>query len=126
MDQSPAKPEPNRIKGMCYVLISWIFFTSVIALARFAGPRSSVPTILLFQNFISLLFIIPWIIKLGKKSLYLQKIGLMSVRTLMGYISYAFIFLAIQKISLVEVVLLSNSAPLFIPWRIKPQVQWDL
>jgi len=110
-----SKPAPNRIKGAAFVMISWIFFTSVIALSRIASETISIPTILLFQNFVSMIIILPSMIKKGGKSLYLSKIGVIVLRSLAGYINYAFIFLAVQRISLVNVVLLSNTAPLFIP-----------
>ncbi|NGX38102.1 MAG: Riboflavin transporter [Chlamydiae bacterium] len=111
----PIRPPPNRIKAVVYVLISWIFFTSVIALSRTATARTSVPTVLFFQNLVSMIIILPWMIKNGGRSLYLSKIGVIVLRALAGYICYAFIFLAVQRIPLVNIVLLSNSAPLFIP-----------
>lgn len=116
------KPAPNRKKGIIYVLLSWIFFTIVIALSREASTENSVPIVLLFQNLIGLIIVLPWMIKKGRKSLYLSKIGVIAIRSLAGFLSYAFMFLAVQRISLVNTVLLSNSAPLFIPliiwiWR---------
>ncbi|MDN3507207.1 MAG: DMT family transporter [Simkaniaceae bacterium] len=117
-----SRTSQNRTKGIIFVLISWIFYTSVIALSRTASERTSVPVVLLFQNFIGMLFILPWMIRKGKKSLRLTKIKGIAIRTIAGYLSYAFVFLAVQRISLVNTVLLSNSAPLFIPliiwlWR---------
>lgn len=111
----PLKPHASLKKGIFYVLISWIFFTSLVALSKEATARTSIPTVLFFQNFISMLLILPWVIRKGGKSLYLSKIGLISLRSLAGFLNYAFIFLAVQRIPLVNVVLLSNTAPLFIP-----------
>ena len=111
----PARIKQNRKKGIICVLISWVFFTTLIALARIATEKTSVPVVLLFQNFVGLLMITPWMIRKGKKSLYLSKIKAIAIRSLAGYLCYAFIFLAVQRISLVNTVLLSNSAPLFIP-----------
>jgi drug/metabolite transporter (DMT)-like permease len=114
--------KPNRTKGILFVLISWVFYTTVIALSRIASEKTSVPVVLLFQNAIGVLVILPWMLKKGKKSFRLKKIQGIAVRTIAGYLSYAFVFLAVQKLSLVNTVLLSNSAPLFIPliiwlWR---------
>jgi len=118
-------------KGIACVLIAWIFFTIAIALSRPASESSSVPTVLFFQNLISLIVTIPWLLRKGKKSFYIPKFGLMLVRALAGYLSFAFAFLAIQRTSLVNVVLLNNSAPLFIPliiwfWKRKklPRSLW--
>ncbi len=116
MEQSPrSRTIPYRKKGIVFVLIAWVFFTTAIALSRMASEQSSVPIVLLFQNFIGLLAILPWMIKKGSKSLYISKTGVIILRSLAGYLSYAFIFLAVQRISLINTVLLSNSAPLFIP-----------
>lgn len=121
-EKKKTKPRSNRKKGITYVLLAWVFFTTVIALSRSATTQTSVPVVLLFQNFIGLLITLPWMIKNGEKSLYLSKIGVIVIRSLAGYLNYAFMFLAVQRISLVNTVLLSNSAPLFIPliiwlWR---------
>jgi len=112
-----AKPKhpPNKKKGVIYILLSWLFYTGVVALSRVVSEESSVPIILLFQNLIGLILVLPWMIKKGGKSLYLSKIGVIVIRSLAGYLSFAFIFLAVQRISLVNTVLLSNTAPLFIP-----------
>ncbi len=117
MEEKPAhpKPVPNRKKGIIFILISWLFLTSVVALARIVSSRTSVPTVLFFQNCVSMLVMLPWIVKAGLDSLRLNKIGVLAIRALAGYSGYAFTFLAVQRISLVNTVLLSNSAPLFIP-----------
>lgn len=116
------KPPINKTKGIIYILLSWIFFTCVVAFSRKASQDSSVPTVLLFQNLIGLIVITPWMIRGGRKSLVLTKVNVILIRSIAGYLSYAFIFLAVQRISLVNTMLLSNSAPLFIPliiwlWR---------
>ncbi len=110
-----SNPTRKKLTGATLVLLAWIFFTSVIALSRTASAKSSVPTVLFFQNFVGMILILPWVIKGEKKGLQLSKIGLVVLRSLAGYINYAFVFLAVKRIPLVNVVLLSNAAPLFIP-----------
>lgn len=112
----------DRKKGILCILFSWIFFTISIGLSRTASEQSSVFIVLLFQNSIGFLLTLPWMIQKGVKSLYLSKIKVIAIRSLAGFLSYALIFLAVQKISLVNTLLLSNSSPLFIPliiwlWR---------
>jgi len=116
------KPPTNWKKGVVLVLLTWIFFTIAIAIPRATGEKISVPTILLFQNGISLLIMIPIVIQRGRKSLKTEKMKLILLRTVAGYCSFGFIFLATRYTSLVNVVLLSNSTPLIIPliiwiWR---------
>lgn len=105
----------SRFKAISYILIACALFTTVIALSRVVSATISVPTILFFQYFISMLVMLPWMIQRGGKNLYLSKIGVIVLRSLAGYLNYAFIFFAVQKIPLVNVILLNNTAPLFIP-----------
>ncbi|NGX39126.1 MAG: Riboflavin transporter [Chlamydiae bacterium] len=105
----------KKIKGAGLVLLAWVFFTLVIALSRPASKSTSVPAVLLFQNIVSLIILTPWMLYKGKKSFRLRKVNILLIRSLAGYLSFAFTFLAVQRTSLVNAMLLSNSAPLFIP-----------
>lgn len=105
----------NLKKGILYVLISCIFFTAVVAFSSIVSAKTPVPLILFFQNVVCLLAVLPWIIRTGIKSLHLSKIGLLSLRTFAGFLNYALVYLAVRQTSLVNVILLSNTAPLFIP-----------
>ena len=102
-------------KGAFLVLVGWLFFTLLIALSRPTSTASSVPTALLFQNLISLICILPAMVKNGGSSWRFNKFKLIFLRTFAGYLNFAFIFLAIQRISLVNTILLRNCAPFFIP-----------
>lgn len=111
-------------KGVASVLVAWVFFTLVITLSRFTSQQSSVPTVLLFQNFVSLLCMLPFMLRNGKESFATPKFHVILLRGIAGYSSFAFTFLAVQQTSLVNTVLLSNASPLFIPlivwaWRKK-------
>jgi len=124
MELSPTtdKPPSNWKKGVILVVMTWVFFTAVIAIARWLGETVSVPMVLLFQNGISLLVILPLMLKGGKKSFKTNKPKLILLRTIAGYGSFCFIFLAAQYTSTINVVLLNNSAPLILPliiwlWR---------
>lgn len=130
LPEKSAKRPLNWKKGVALILVSWIFLIIAIALSRKISMESSVPTVLLFQNFISLLCVIPWLFKSGWKSLYLSKFGVIVLRSIAGYVSFAFVILAVQRTTLVNVVLLSNSAPLFIPiviwiWK-RVHLSWRL
>ncbi len=124
MELSPTtdKPPSDWKKGVMLVLMTWVFSTAVIAIARWLGESVSVPMVLLFQNGISLLVVLPLMVRRGKKSFKTGKPKLILLRTAAGYGSFCFIFLAAQYTSTVNVVLLNNSAPLILPliiwlWR---------
>lgn len=104
------------------MLCAWIFFTLLITQSRFTSTLTSVPMVLLFQNLVSLVCMLPFMIKNGKKAFISPKFKVMLFRGVAGYSSFAFTFLAVQRTSLVNTVLLSNASPLFIPliiwvWR---------
>lgn len=109
-------------KGACFILLAWFFFTLVITLSRFTSQESSVATVLLFQNLISLIFMLPFMLKEGKSAFASTKFKVILLRGAAGFCSFLFAFLAVQYTSLVNTVLLSNASPLFIPliiwvWR---------
>lgn len=106
---------PNRWRAVFYVLLACGLFTTVIAISRVVSETIPVSTILFFQYFISMILLLPWMLQQGGKSLYLSKIGVIVIRSVAGYLNYAFIFFAVKHIPLVNVVLLNNAAPIFIP-----------
>ncbi len=122
--------ELNWKKGVALTVGAWLFFTLAIALARTAeGNLLPIPILLLFQNGVGLLIVLPVIVKNG---FHVEKphYKLLILRALAGYLSFAFIYLATQKISLVNTILLSNCTPFFIPliiwvWR-GIRIEWQL
>ncbi len=112
----------NLKRGILYVLLSWLFFTLMITLAKVTAPHTTTPMIILFQNGISLLLILPW---MRKEDFKTQHKELMALRALFGLANFGLLLLAVQYISLVNAMLLCNAAPLFIPlvdwlWRRSP------
>jgi len=80
---------------------------------------------LFFRNVFGLVLVLPWIIKKWPKSLKINNKKVVLVRSLVGLTNLLLIFLAVQKISLVNTTLLNNSAPFFVPiliwlWLKKP------
>jgi len=105
----------NLRKGISLILLTWISFSILAALSRGASTKASIPTILFFQNLISFIFVLPWVIKNGKESLKTEKFGLIFVRTTCGVLGFGCLFLAVQRISLVNASLLNNTGPIFVP-----------
>jgi drug/metabolite transporter (DMT)-like permease len=116
---SPPEPHPKHLKkGIFFILLAFLCFTSMFAMSRFTAKLVSTPMILFFQSILCLPFMIPWVVKHGMESFKTRHFGLIFVRTCCGFISYGLTFLAVQKISLVNTMLLSNSAPLLVPFVI--------
>ncbi len=87
----------------------------MIVISKLIGDQTTVPTMLFFRNIFGLFLVIPWIVKYWPKSLEIQNIKVVTLRSLMGLLNLFFIFLAVEKISLVNTTLLNNSAPFFVP-----------
>jgi drug/metabolite transporter (DMT)-like permease len=86
------------------------------ALSRIVSQTAPVPTIVFFQNFISWACVTPWIAKHGFGILRTERFRLIFFRSIIGLIGFTSLFLAVQRISLVDSILLYNSAPLFLPF----------
>ncbi|HEY5259258.1 MAG TPA: DMT family transporter [Rhabdochlamydiaceae bacterium] len=109
-------------RGVVYVLLAWLFFTLMTTLAKVTSQHTTTPMIILFQNGISLLLLLPWMRKGDFKT---DHKGLMLVRALFGLANFALLLFAVEYTSLVNAMLLCNAAPIFIPlvdwiWRRSP------
>jgi len=102
--------------GIAYTLGAWLLFTSTTLVSRFAMEDVSVVTVLLFQNLICLVTVLPGVHKQGWSSLRTNRFGLLVFCSLISLIGMALCFLAVQKVSLVDTMLLNTTAPLWIPF----------
>lgn len=102
-------------KGILYVTLAWLCFSTIWMLSKLVGHKTTVPTMLFFRNVFGILVVLPWIIRKWPKSLTLGNFKIVIARALTGLLNLAFIFLAVQKISLINATLLANSAPFFVP-----------
>lgn len=113
---SPAQPahaESATIGGLLIVL-AFLSIAIMSALGK-AAARVPIGTIVFFQNFISLLLFLPWMLRHGVSSITTSRAGLHILRAVAGLLSQVLMFAAVKKMPLMNAVLLSNSAPLFIP-----------
>ncbi len=102
------------IVGTVLIVIAFFF---VAVMSAFGKAAVSVPASVLvfFQNAISLVIMLPWILMHGVRQLKTDRLPLHIVRALSGLLSQALFFVAVKRMSLVDAVLLVNAAPLFIP-----------
>ena len=108
--------QPKKSAGMGILLIT-IAFACVAAMSAFGKGAAGVGTgtLVFFQNFISLILFAPWFLRGGVAAVRTSRIPLHLVRAIAGLLSQVLMFVAVKKMPLVDAVLLSNSAPLFIP-----------
>jgi drug/metabolite transporter (DMT)-like permease len=89
-----------------------------------AGQYTSTGVLLLFQNLICLLFMVPVVVRGGWPLLRTNKIGLHILRAVAGTGCWYALFVAITMIPLANATLLTYSAPLWMPliaWAITRQ-----
>lgn len=105
---------PNAVAGTLLIVIAFFF---VAVMTAFGKAAASVPSgvVVLFQNGISLVLMLPWVLAGGVKGLKTTRLPLHVARALAGLLSQALFFVAVKSMSLVDAVLLVNAAPLFIP-----------
>ena len=100
------------------ILLTVLAFLSVAIMSAFGKAASksiSSGVLVFFQNSISLVLLLPWVIREGIGNLKTDHLGLHCVRGISGMLSQYFLFVALNYIPLVDAVLLVNAAPLFIP-----------
>lgn len=86
-------------------------------MSAFSKAASSVPAlvILFLQYAISFLVFLPLAVKAGPGILRTEHVGLQFFRSVAGSICQLLFFVAVKSLPLMDSVLLSNAAPLFIP-----------
>jgi len=114
---SHATPQPppadNVPLGAGLITLAFLLVAIMSALGK--GAATPTAAIVFFQNFISLLLFLPWVLSHGMSQIKTQHLLLHGIRGMGGLLSQALMFIAILKMPLMNTVLLSNSAPLFIP-----------
>ncbi len=117
------KPE-HMVIGATLTTLSFLCVSVMSALGKVAGQLTSTGVVVLFQNLICLLFIAPIALHGGCASLRTEKIGLHILRAASGTACWYALFVAITMMPLTNAILLSFSAPLWMPviaWLVSRQ-----
>lgn len=107
--------------GIAAALLSALFYSTQTAIIKLhASSLPPVPVIIFFQSIVSLILILPIVFKnglqSGKKTITTQRLPLHFLRSIFSQgISYL-LFSAVLFIPLVNAMLLSNTAPLIVPF----------
>jgi len=114
----------NLAVGAVLTTLSFFCVALVGALGKAAGQLTSTAVVVLFQNLICFVVIIPVAIRGGPASLRTDKIGLHVLRAATGTACWYALFVAITMMPLTNAVLLTFSAPLWMPgiaWLVSRQ-----
>jgi drug/metabolite transporter (DMT)-like permease len=108
------QPVENTLMGGLLIVAAFFCVAVMSALGK-AAQQVPTGTLVFFQNFISLVLFLPWILRPGLASVKTTRTRLHVWRAIAGLLSQALMFAAVKKMPLMDAVLLANSAPLFIP-----------
>ena len=117
------RPE-NLAVGGALTAAAFFCVALVATLAKVAGQYTSTGVLLLFQNVICLVFMVPVVVRGGWPLLRTNKIGLHILRAVAGTGCWYALFVAITMIPLANATLLTYSAPLWMPliaWAVTRQ-----
>jgi drug/metabolite transporter (DMT)-like permease len=113
MQQHEMHAQP--LKGISLAISAMLLFSISYALFKACNPYLTNTLIIFFQSLFSLLIIAPFALKNGTKSLATDHFWLILLRTILGVVSLYCISRALITVNLAEVILLNNTAPLFVP-----------
>jgi drug/metabolite transporter (DMT)-like permease len=108
------KPE-HMLFGAALTTASFFCVAVMSAMGKVAGQLTSTGVVVLFQNLIAFLFIAPIALRGGWELLRTEKLGLHILRAASGTACWYALFIAITMMPLTNAVLLSFSAPLWMP-----------
>ncbi|MEM7444806.1 MAG: DMT family transporter [Pseudomonadota bacterium] len=120
----PAYTQENLPLGGLYALASFLCLAAMSAFAKAAGDHAPTIVIVFFQNFICLVLIAPFALRHGLEPLKTRRAPLHLLRAVCGTGSWFGLFVAISMVPLANAVLLTYSAPLWMPliaWLISRQ-----
>lgn len=113
-DDSGHKPE-NLVMGAALTTAAFFCVALVGTLAKVCGQYTSTGVILLSQNIIGLLFVVPLAIRGGWALVRTKRFALHVLRAAAGTACWYSLFFAIAEIPLANATLLTYSAPLWMP-----------
>ena len=107
----------NLKHGITFGLVSAFFFALMSVFVEILGPDVPVSMLIFFRFSISLLFLIPFLIRDPEFEFKFipSHPKMYFMRIVCPMIALAIIFYSIPRFELVDVLLLQNSAPLFLP-----------
>jgi drug/metabolite transporter (DMT)-like permease len=117
------KPE-HMVLGAALTTTSFFCVAVMSAMGKVAGQLTSTGVVVLFQNLIAFMFIAPIAFRGGWEPLRTGKLGLHILRAATGTACWYALFIAITMMPLTNAILLSFSAPLWMPviaWLISRQ-----
>jgi drug/metabolite transporter (DMT)-like permease len=112
---SAPEPPSQLRRGALLMAVSALLFASMAAMVSLAARELANAPIVFFRHFTMLVFLLPWLVRQGRRALETEEFAGHLVRGLAGVAAVACYFYAIARLRLADAVLLNQSMPLFIP-----------
>ena len=103
----------SSIKSAIWMLIASVNFALLNTLVKYLSPDYHLSQIIFFRSFFAVLFVLPWIVKSGLKTLKVYSIKLQLIRCTLAVIAMYLWFYSISKIALAEATAINFTAPIF-------------
>jgi drug/metabolite transporter (DMT)-like permease len=103
-------------RGALFAISAAAVFSVTGACVKAAAVHAPNEVVVFFRSAVSLLALLPWILRQGVSSLYSQRVGGHLWRAAFGVSAMYAFFYAIGHMRLAEAMLLTYSTPLFIPF----------
>jgi drug/metabolite transporter (DMT)-like permease len=101
------------LQGALYMTVAAFFFSIMNYLVRLAGQELDPIQVAFFRNFFALLFMLPWLLRVGRAGLATNRLGGHIWRALLGMGAMFCWFYAVTLLPLAEAVSLNFTVPLF-------------
>lgn len=106
----------NLKKAIPLFLLAYFFIALTYTFSTLASSMTTTSEMVFFRNFVGILLTLPWMIKNRSVSFKVSKPWILILRSVLGIVGIVCVFVAVKHVSLVDVTLLSNTAPLFVPF----------
>jgi len=104
---------PPAVRGILWMLAAAVFFAGLNNAVRLGSTQVHVFEVVFFRNFFNLIFMLPWLMRIGLGALKTERLGLHALRSGFGLFSMFLQFSALALMPLAEATAISFSSPLF-------------
>jgi drug/metabolite transporter (DMT)-like permease len=114
-DQPLPRHKQHILLGIIFTILAALSFTLMSLIGKIIGDRTSTDTILFARFIISLILILPWVIKQPREIKNVSNPSKLIFRSLFTFFAFVCFFYSLKFIPLSDALLLNNTFPLFIP-----------
>lgn len=104
---------PGTLRGALWMVASCACFAALTAIVRHATSEVHPFEVAFLRNLFGLMFMLPWVWRVGRAALHTQRFRLHATRSLLTLATMLCWFTAVSLLPLAEVTALSFTAPLF-------------